>query len=87
MEYVLDTCSQEVEITADVQGGLPFVTSNREAFYRFQWTLDLGGGQSVNYSGETITVTEPGNLNLVITDASGCSVSVSYTHLTLPTKA
>ena len=77
MEYVLDVCTQEVEITADVQGGVPFISSNGDSFYQFLWTLDLGGGASVNYSGKTIIVTEPGNLSLTISDASGCSTSAA----------
>ena len=58
LEYVLDTCTKEVEITALVEGGVPFVSPNGDSFYRYQWTLDLGNGQAVNYAGETIIVRE-----------------------------
>ena len=77
LEYVLDTCTKEVEITAMVQGGVPFVSPSGDSFYRYQWTLDIGGGQIVNYAGETITVREPGNLSLTIFDSTGCQTSAT----------
>ena len=77
LEYVLDTCTKEVEITASVQGGVPFVSPSGDSFYRYQWTLDLGNGQAVNYAGETITVREAGNLNLTIFDSTGCQTSAA----------
>ena len=77
LEYVLDTCTKEVEITALVEGGVPFVSPNGDSFYRYQWTLDLGNGQAVNYAGETIIVRETGNLNLTIYDSTGCQTSAA----------
>ena len=77
LEYVLDTCTKEVEITALVEGGVPFVSPNGDSFYRYQWTLDLGNGQAVNYAGESIIVRETGNLNLTIYDSTGCQTSAA----------
>ena len=77
LSYVLDSCSNEVEITASVQGGVPFVSSQGEAFYSYLWRLDLGNGTTYNYVGETITVRQSGNLYLTITDSAGCIVEVN----------
>ena len=77
LDYVLDTCTKEVEITATVQGGVPFVSPNGDSFYRYQWTLQTGGGQVVNYAGETIIVREPGDLSLTIFDSTGCQTNAT----------
>ena len=59
-----------------VLGGTPFVTGSQ---YTYAWD-----------NGETNSIASQLNAGLhvvTVTDANGCTTTVSYTHLTLPTKA
>ena len=40
MSYTLDKCDPEFELTAEIQGGVPFVSSNGEPFYKYNWQLN-----------------------------------------------
>ena len=79
LEYVLDNCTGKIDITADVQGGVPFISASGDSFYSYSWTLDLGGGNTFNYIGKEITISQAGDLYLTISDSSGCKINVTET--------
>ena len=70
--YVIDACSEEVVITADVSGGIEFPGGG----YFYDWTLVTGGGDIRRYSGEEIIVREAGLLTLNVTDGANCTYAV-----------
>jgi hypothetical protein len=77
--FVIDPCSDEVEITANITGGVPF-SINGSLVYDYQWTLrptSADGtplGLERNYIGKSITLTEEGSLELKVTDSRGCYI-------------
>ena len=77
LEYVLDKCTGKIDITANVQGGVPFVSNSGESFYSYLWRLDIGGGNSFNYVGQDITVSQAGDLYLTISDSRNCVLQVN----------
>ena len=78
--FVLDKCDREVEISAVVQGGVPFVGIDGEPFYKYNWQFVTGSGADqiiFEYSGENITVNDPGTLFLTVQDSKGCEKDVT----------
>ncbi|MDA9036514.1 gliding motility-associated C-terminal domain-containing protein [Flavobacteriaceae bacterium] len=77
--FVIDPCSDEVEITANITGGVPF-SINGSLVYDYQWTLrptladGTPSGLERNYIGKSITLTEEGSLELKVTDSRGCYI-------------
>jgi hypothetical protein len=77
MSYTLDKCNPEFELTAEIEGGVPFVSSNGEAFYKYDWQLNSDEFGVLQYTGKTITVKYPGDLSLTVQDSKGCIVDIT----------
>ena len=70
--YVIDPCSEEVVVTAEVTGGIEFPGGG----YFYDWTLINNAGDIRRYSGEEIIVREAGLLSLSVTDGANCTYDV-----------
>ena len=70
--YVIDPCSEEVLVTADVTGGVEFPGGG----YFYDWTLINNAGDIRRYSGKEIIVREAGLLSLSVTDGANCTYDV-----------
>ena len=70
--YIIDPCSEEVVITADVTGGIEFPGGG----YFYDWTLITTNGDVRSFSGEEIIVREAGLLSLSVTDGANCTFDV-----------
>ena len=79
MSYTLDKCDPEFELTAEIQGGVPFVSSNGEPFYKYNWQLNSDEFGVLEYTGKTITVKYPGEISLTVQDSKGCIVDITST--------
>ena len=79
MSYTLDKCDPEFELTAEIQGGVPFVSSNGETFYKYNWQLNSDEFGTLEYTGKTITVKYPGEISLTVQDSKGCEVDITST--------
>ena len=69
--YELDECANEATISADVTGGVPFITDNGPV-YRYEWTFVTEDGDVYKYAGESVTIRQPGNISLTVYDSTNC---------------
>ena len=70
--YIIDPCTEEVVVTAEVTGGIEFPGGG----YFYDWTLVNSNGDVRKYSGKEIIVREAGALTLDVTDAANCTYAV-----------
>ncbi|MGC6422934.1 MAG: hypothetical protein ACON43_09005 [Flavobacteriaceae bacterium] len=85
--FLVDECLGYAEVSALVEGGLPYVIDGN-AVYQYNWTLNVkeGGvftGEQITYVGEEIKVYNEGDLSLIVYDSNGCTLELDGT--TLPT--
>ena len=74
----LDPCSQTADISASITGGVPWIDSSGDPFYKYLWTFTpADGGISTNFTGETISLNEEGDLSLTVWDSLDCQANVT----------
>ena len=77
--FQIDPCSNEVVITANITGGIPY-SINGILVYEYEWTFrptladGTPSGEVENYIGQSITVKEQGALELKVIDSRGCYI-------------
>ena len=77
--FLIDPCANEVVITANITGGIPY-SINGILVYDYEWTLrptlpdGTPSGEVENYIGQSITVKEQGALELKVIDSRGCYI-------------
>ena len=83
--FLVDECLGYAEVSALVEGGLPYVVDGN-AVYQYNWTLnvkegDTYTGEVITFVGEQIRVYNEGDLSLIVYDSNGCTLELDGTTL------
>jgi len=74
----LDPCTQVADISASITGGVPWINSAGDPFYKYLWTFTPSdGGISTNYTGDSVSLSEEGELSLTVWDSLDCETDVT----------
>ena len=81
-EINISPCDNQALVTAQVQGGRPFILPNGEVLYQYEWTFRPYNAEGVfdgtiqEFFSETIILNRPGQLSLTVID-SRCSFDLT----------